>query len=372
MRGRSLDLFTWVVCVVGLNCAGAPAPSVKPVQGASEAPVAASGAAEPVTASGNVAQVACGDYHTCALLKDGTIKCWGRNKGGQVGAGSPDEQHDPIAVPGLSGIQQIATASTFSCALLADGTVKCWGSGRLSGDARFREKAPPTTVQGVADAKAIAAGGYLACALLRSGKARCWGLDPKKVQPEASDVSEVGVAGAHVCARTKKGSSACWGEGSLVGIPPPVSNARQIATGDSFACALGAEGKVRCWGSNDEGQLGTEPDLDLHKAAIEVPGVDGAARIVAGQTQACALKTDGSVRCWGSNTQGELGIGKQSTDERAADVKGLTGVADLCMASMHACARTEAGAVYCWGGNVAGQIGDGSEQRRLLPTRLKL
>jgi alpha-tubulin suppressor-like RCC1 family protein len=111
--------------------------------------------------------------------------------------------------------------------------------------------------------------------------------------------------------------------------------------------------------------------MDLHETAVVVPGVEGAARIFAGQTQACALTKDGRVRCWGSNTQGELGIGKQSSDERAGDVKGIAGVADVCMASMHACARTEGGALYCWGGNVAGQVGDGTEERRLLPTRIQ-
>ena len=375
---RAFVAYVPLVCAIAA-CGGgqvpAPAP-VSPPPSEVTPPVsvaATAGVAEDASATGAVTQVACGDFHTCALLKDGTLKCWGRNKGGQVGAGKPDEQHDPIAVPGIAGAKQIATGATFSCALLADASVKCWGSGRLTGDGKFKENVPPTPVQGIADAKSITAGGYLACALLGSGKVKCWGLDGTKGRPpDVGDVVEVRAAGAHACALTKTGAAKCWGEAGFVPGGVPVADVRQIVTGDAFACALTKDGKVKCWGSNDEGQLGAEPDMDLHKTVIDVAGLEPAVRIAAGQTQACALSKEGRVRCWGSNSQGELGVGKQSTDERAGEVKGISGVADVCAASMHACARTEAGGLYCWGGNVAGQVGDGTEERRLAPTRIKL
>jgi alpha-tubulin suppressor-like RCC1 family protein len=303
-------------------------------------------------------------------LKDGTVRCWGRNKGGQVGAGDADHQPAPIQVPRLVGVKQIATGATFSCALLADGKVSCWGTGRLAGDGKFRENAPPTAVAGVSGAKALTAGGYLMCAVVGNGKVKCWGLEGHKGQqtPEVADAVDVRPASAHACALAKSGKGRCWGEGLFIAGGVPVSDAQQLVTGDSFACALTRDKKVKCWGSNDEGQLGVAPDMDLHKAPVEVTGLGAVARVIAGQTQACAILEDGSVRCWGSNTQGELAAGKLSTDERPTVARGLAGIADVCVASMHACAKTEGGAVYCWGGNVAGQVGDGSEARRLTPT----
>jgi alpha-tubulin suppressor-like RCC1 family protein len=80
------------------------------------------------------------------------------------------------------------------------------------------------------------------------------------------------------------------------------------------------------------------------------------------------LLDEGSLKCWGSNNEGELGLGKQSTDERPTAVSGLSGVDHICFASAHACALTHDHKLYCWGSNNFGQIGDGTKERRTTPT----
>jgi alpha-tubulin suppressor-like RCC1 family protein len=84
----------------------------------------------------------------------------------------------------------------------------------------------------------------------------------------------------------------------------------------------------------------------------------------------CAIVDEGALRCWGSNTDGELGRGVQSPTELPAPVVGISGVEDVALGADHACARTAGGDTYCWGSNANGQLGDGTKERRLKPTRV--
>ena len=125
---------------------------------------------------------------------------------------------------------------------------------------------------------------------------------------------------------------------------------------------------MACWGQNDAGRLGTKPDGEAHKRPVEVPGVTGATRLVCGESSTCALAEGGTVRCWGANGEGELGLGARSIDERPAKVASLGDVAQMCIATQHGCALTRSGKIYCWGANAFGQLGDGTKERRLTPT----
>jgi alpha-tubulin suppressor-like RCC1 family protein len=119
---------------------------------------------------------------------------------------------------------------------------------------------------------------------------------------------------------------------------------------------------------NDAGQLGIKSDMDPHKKPVLVPGITGVVRLIAGEASTCALLGDGSVRCWGSNDEGELGLGKRSSDERPARVTALADVEQICLASAHGCALTKQGKLLCWGSNAFGQLGDGTKERRPAPT----
>jgi alpha-tubulin suppressor-like RCC1 family protein len=94
--------------------------------------------------------------------------------------------------------------------------------------------------------------------------------------------------------------------------------------------------------------------------------------LASGEASACALLKDDTIKCWGRNTDGQLGVGKTSDFERPAKVQGLSNVSDMCFSSSHACARTNDHKVFCWGSNTAGQLGDGTKERRLSPIRVTL
>ncbi|MFO0737093.1 MAG: hypothetical protein U0270_14490 [Labilithrix sp.] len=313
----------------------------------------------------------CGDFSTCAVGGDGIVRCWGRNKDGELGQPEATKQSGQRAsVPGLGKVTKIALASQLSCAILENKHVKCWGSGKLG--AKIIDNGQPTEVDGVDDAEEIEASGAIVCARGAKG-IKCWGEDEKSIgTPPSGAFKQITTGFTHGCALDDKGAVACWGIGDWGPkgkyTTPGIKDASQVVTGDRHACVIAKDKSVMCWGMNDSGQLGMKPDFTPHPKPAAVPGIKGAAKLFAGETANCALLTDGSMKCWGSNNEGELGLGKQSSDERPQAVGGLSGVDHVCFASAHACALTQDHKLYCWGSNNFGQIGDGTKERRTSPT----
>src|SRR5437016_10225001 len=114
-------------------------------------PTMSVGQTQQFTASGTVAPtaLAAGGLHTCMRLPDGTVQCWGRNNFGQLGNGdgSLSSSSVPVAVRGLTTATRVVTGDAHTCALLGDGTVQCWGVGDAGqrGDGTFNSisTAPP-------------------------------------------------------------------------------------------------------------------------------------------------------------------------------------------------------------------------------------
>jgi alpha-tubulin suppressor-like RCC1 family protein len=373
-----------IVCPLVAACGGAASSARSDAIPAAQAATPHAAPDGPPAAAPTTGAVAidCGDFHTCALLADGTVQCWGRAAHGEAGPPAVTDRVAPTPVDGVRDAIAITTGAAFTCALLKDKTVRCWGSGRLLGDGIARENLPPTKVPGLGGVEQIRGAGLLTCARLASGGVRCWGLEGDRRRRAASaDLAELGAAvtdiaaaSAHACARGTDGGVRCWGDfaWAMGAAPamrrPRISDAVQIASGDDFECAVTKSETVRCWGRNDDGQLGVTPDEDVHVAPVEIAGVAGAAGIATGEGEACAVLKDGTVRCWGANAEGELGFGTRTTSELPQRVEGLSGVRDVCLGSLHACALTSSGEVYCWGGNPSGQVGDGTRERRLRPT----
>jgi alpha-tubulin suppressor-like RCC1 family protein len=266
----------------------------------------------------------------------------------------------------------VSAGGAHSCARVVNGSVKCWGSnssGQL-GNATTTSSNAPVTASGIAGASSVAAGPNFTCALINagaSGRVRCWGANA------------YGQLGDGTKTRRTKASTVVAATGStaaLIGVG-------RIAVGSGFACAVlapGAKGTVRCWGANAAGQLGdgttTQRSVPVKVKVSATTQLSGVTAVAAGGSSACAVLTSGAVRCWGANTDGQLGDGTTTSRRMPVAVSGLSGtsgkVTMVSVGAAHACARLADGTVRCWGRNAAGQLGDGTATRRLSPVKVRV
>lgn len=118
----------------------------------------------------NVVSLAAGGEDTCAVLKTGSVQCWGDNSSGQLGDGTTNTRTSPVRVSGISNAISVATGRVFSCAVLRSGSIKCWGDngtgalgdGSADGPSTCQDADPcsltPMTVAGINNATAVSAG----------------------------------------------------------------------------------------------------------------------------------------------------------------------------------------------------------------------
>ena len=118
--------------------------------------------------------------HTCALLSNGTIQCWGKGSHGQLGNGLTTDQSTPVSVSNITNATAVSAGERHTCALLSDGTIQCWGkgsAGQLGNGSRSASSTPPVQVSNISNAIAISAGRDHNCALISGGTIECWGWD---------------------------------------------------------------------------------------------------------------------------------------------------------------------------------------------------
>lgn len=308
--------------------------------------LAGSTVAIPVDASiTNATAISAGEDTSCVLLAAGEVRCWGGRDRGGLGNGSASGSAVPVAVTGITTAKAVAVGGFHSCALLADGSVRCWGGGTSGqlGNGVFANSAIPVQVTGITNATALSAGRSHTCALLADGTLRCWGsgrngkLGQGTTVDTATPVNVIGITGAfavtagtdHSCAAVGTGQIQCWGArgfapGALLGdglqaggdqlTPVTVSGittAVSVSAGSAHTCALLADGTVRCWGSGSSGELGALLASPFKAFVPQQASLLGTtAAFSAGSGFNCTVSTQGELQCFGDNSFGKLGAGQ--------------------------------------------------------------
>jgi alpha-tubulin suppressor-like RCC1 family protein len=311
--------------------------------------------------------VEAGDGFNCVLRQDRSVRCWGANGSGES-----------MAPPGK--FTQVSAGTDHACGLKVDGTVDCWGS-----------KADPPPPDRFTH---ISVGGDFTCGVKADATIACWGLAFTSPPPAA--FSQVAAGRNHVCGLTLDGTIACWGPWQTQ--PQLTGTFTQVATGLDVTCALGTDQRVVCWRANNgqvefdgkgfkqidpgPGFCGVRVDGTLH-CALQSPPAGTFTQVSSGgfgvdSPQACAIKTDGSVVCWGDNRYGQsmalsttftqvvggqwfcaiVGIDRFAScwDPRSVGSSERGGPFVQVSAGMvHACGVRDDRSVDCWGNNQWGE-----------------
>ena len=255
----------------------------------------------------------------------------------------------------LAGAADTLSVGDHTCGVTASGGVKCWGlngNGQL-GNGTNVDASHMTSVTGLGTPIASIASGYRhTCALTTSGGVKCWGN------------GTYAQLGAPV-------SSGTW----PVYVAPPVQNTAtpidatgytsgvtSLSVGYYHSCVTPSVGTVKCWGSNTYGQLGDN--------SVAVSGITD---LVAGGFHTCIIDIGGGLKCWGRNALGQLGDNTLVDKSSPVWVSGLSsGVTQVSLGYSHTCAVTTAGGAKCWGDNFLGQIGNGVKSTNGLPLNQKI
>jgi len=263
-------------------------------------------------------QITTGLSHSCAILTDGNIKCWGYNANGELGLGDTssrgtDSDDMGTSLPiidlgsGSDGVKYTAKAlsagDAHTCAILSDDSLKCWGlnaSGQLGignllskGDARSEmgNNLPKVNLGTGKTAKFVSAGVGHTCAILNDDTLKCWG---------ANTSGQLGY-GNYVALNAPSASPVTFENGRTV---------RAVSAGIAHTCVILDDNTVHCWGNNADGQLGLENNTNVNAPSANAVylGADlTATQISSRGDHSCAILNDGSAKCWGNNRTGQLG-----------------------------------------------------------------
>lgn len=134
-----------------------------------------------------VATIDAGVFHACVVTEAGEVHCWGRNNAGQIGDGTRANRAAPRRVSALTGrAVDVAAGEGHTCALMSDNRIFCWGrndSGQL-GDVTRTDQVTPVEVRNVPyGVVGLRAGPMTTCAITQTGAAYCWGQNPVLSSP---------------------------------------------------------------------------------------------------------------------------------------------------------------------------------------------
>ncbi len=341
--------------------------------------------------------------HSCAIVS-GEVQCWGGNTNGQLGDNSLEDKELPSSV--LSDALLVAAGGQHSCGITSTGSLMCWGSGRsgqlASGDVVHASEPVAVLLPEDSPAEHIVSGTDHSCAV-QAGKVYCWGhnsamqlglsnlSDAVSTPEQLLTIDDAALSGvARLIARRDAtcstadanggdngGMTYCWGaHPSLLGTvsPTPVVPLPTRLSGDVQSVFVGenrmftqksTQTTVRCWGTNGNGECavsGSTTSSDEPSTSTQFSELGPIDQVILGRSHSCAL-IDTDVYCVGRNTNAALGdLASSTTAGMTTTLVPLSGgaIQIVSLGSFSTCALLSDKTVECWGLNTSGQLGDGT------------
>jgi alpha-tubulin suppressor-like RCC1 family protein len=343
--------------------------------------------------------VTTGGTHSCATRSNGTLFCWGSNASGEVGIGSVvSPQTSPVQVGTDTTWNTVDAGFSMTCATRSAGTLWCWGlntNGQIGIGSVVSPQTSPVQIGTASNWSAASSGRDHACGKRSNGTLFCWGngisgqlaignwtVSSSAVQVGNHYLWATAAPGHyHSCALRTDGTFWCWGRNSAgaVGIgnlvsPQPVpvqvgtdNTWNSVSAGDTYTCGTRSDGSLRCWGNNGAGQLGIGSMVGPETSPVQVGTNMTWSFVDAGYAHTCALRTNGSVWCWGRNNQAQLGTGDLNNQTSPVQVGTLTTWKTVSAGGEHTCATRTNGTLWCWGRSDSGQLGIGTGAPQVNP-----
>ena len=310
-----------------------------------------------------------GNTSTSVTTESGDIYCWGGCPHRRPSNTQGQNKHTPELVTDITSTQPAKTGWGHSCVIRDDGGLECWGSnwfgGLGTGDDIFPANGGPVVVDGVSNVAQLAVGYHHTCALQEDGKLFCWGWNHRhQVATPLNDEEVCPNSDSYPCVLSPR---------EIQGLDSAFS---YVAAGVNNTCVITeAQGKVYCWGDNQSGAIGNGVHQPFAREGEPIETEDLGERAVSlslGTTYALAILADGSVKGWGQNSYGQLGIGNTNSPQNSpVSVEGLSGpVIQVSAGVNHSCALLEDRSVWCWGRNSHGQLGDGTSVDSATPVQV--
>lgn len=292
---------------------------------------------------------------TCAVDYDsGELTCWGVNADGQLGAGDTTTRDTPVEIAGTA-FQSVTLGGSHSCGLDTTGELWCWGrnaGGRLGIVRMVTEELEPQHVTPGRRWSDVCAGQHQTCAIDAADRSlHCWGQNVGGVLGLGSDMVDKYAPAA-------------------LGFPGSEMPWSEIACGAYHSCALRSDGQVWCWGGNAHGQVGRGRTADVADPA-PIASEHAFRHLDCGGSHCCAITTEAALYCWGDNTSGQVGIGT-TVDPQPAPVWIAPGTEwlELGLGESHGCATQSDSSTWCWGSSSDGQLGLGDLPSSTVPARV--
>ena len=344
--------------------------------------------------AGDATKVSAGLTHTCAVLADGTLWCWGGNSEGQLGLGDTTSRSSPTQVGSATNWRAVSAGNnSTTCAVNTLNEVFCWGfnySGQTGVSSTTTRVTSPTKVSTLGTSvQSVAVGSFNACVITTSGDVKCWGGNsygqlggnvtlgtsthvPTSIKNLTGTFSVVAPGTDGICALRTDKVALCWGidlngqrgdgtgqtahtaDPSVVLKSNSWENFAGLVAGSQANCyIMEHNGGVRCFGRNDNNFLSATAggNIETPSVASASPFLGVTARAFSvGSEFACMVKSaDSSIICGGGNTHSQV-----------SNAPTGTGFLSMTTGYSHGCAIRSDRRLVCWGFNSSGQVGNGS------------